>query len=112
MKTLLLAVAALGVSATGALAHGQDHSAHAGHAAPAAAGSVEGTGVVKKIDAKSGSVTIAHDPIKALNWPAMTMPFKMADAKLLDGLQPGQTIMAMFTVNEGEAPTIVSLHTM
>ena len=92
MKTLLLAVAALGVSATGALAHGQDHSAHAGHAAPAAAGSVEGTGVVKKIDAKSGSVTIAHDPIKALNWPAMTMPFKVADKALLAKMKPGAKV--------------------
>ena len=92
MKTLLLAVAALGVSATGALAHGQDHSAHAGHAAPAATGSVEGTGVVKKIDAKSGSVTIAHDPIKALNWPAMTMPFKVADKALLAKMKPGAKV--------------------
>lgn len=92
MKTLLLAVAALGVSATGALAHGQDHSAHAGHAAPAAAGSVEGTGVVKKIDAKSGSVTIAHDPIKALNWPAMTMPFKVADKALLAKMKVGAKV--------------------
>ena len=90
MKTLLLAIAALGVSATGALAHGQDHSEHAGHAAPAAAGSVEGTGVVKKIDAKTGSVTIAHDPIKALNWPAMTMPFKVADKALLAKVAAGE----------------------
>ena len=48
MKTLLLAVAALGVSATGALAHGQDHSAHAGHAAPAAAGSVVPHGIATR----------------------------------------------------------------
>ena len=92
MKTLLLAIAALGVSATGALAHGQDHSEHAGHAAPAAAGSVEGTGVVKKIDAKTGSVTIAHDPIKALNWPAMTMPFKVADKALLAKVKVGAKV--------------------
>lgn len=91
MKTLLLAIAALGVSATGALAHGQDHGEHAGHAAPAA-GSVEGTGVVKKIDAKTGSVTIAHDPIKALNWPAMTMPFKVADKALLAKVKVGAKV--------------------
>lgn len=92
MKTLLLAIAALGVSATGALAHGQDHSEHAGHAATAADGSVEGTGVVKKIDAKTGSVTIAHDPIKALNWPAMTMPFKVADKALLAKVKVGAKV--------------------
>ncbi|MBA4011836.1 MAG: hypothetical protein C0481_08225 [Phenylobacterium sp.] len=89
MKTLLLALAALGVSTTGALAHGADHS---GHAAPAAAGSVEGTGVIKKVDAKTGSVTIAHDPIKALNWPAMTMPFKVADKALLAKVKVGAKV--------------------
>lgn len=92
MKTMLMALAALGVSATGALAHGQDHGDHAGHAAPAAAGTVEGTGVVKKVDAKAGSVTIAHDPIKALNWPAMTMPFKVSDKAMLAQLKTGAKV--------------------
>jgi Cu/Ag efflux protein CusF len=92
MKIMLMALAAFGVSATGALAHGQDHSDHAGHAAPAAAGSIEGTGVVKKIDAKAGSVTIAHDPIKALNWPAMTMPFKVSDKAMLSQLKTGAKV--------------------
>ena len=69
-------------------------------------------GRVVTVDTANQQVTLEHDAVTELNWPAMTMPFKMADAKLLDGLQPGQTIMAMFTTKEGEAPTIVSLHTM
>ena len=68
------------------------------------------SGVIKAW--RDDAVVIAHSPVTELNWPAMTMPFKVADAKLLQGLQPGQTIMAMFTANEGAAPTIVSLHTM
>ena len=44
------------------------------------------TGVVKKVDAKSGAVTLAHDPIKSLNWPAMTMGFTVKDKALLDKL--------------------------
>ena len=67
---------------------------------------------VVAVDVANQQVTLEHDAVTELNWPAMTMPFKVADAKLLQGLQPGQTIMAMFTVNEGAAPTIVSLHTM
>ena len=67
---------------------------------------------VVAVDVANQQVTLEHDAVTELNWPAMTMPFKVADAKLLQGLQPGQTIMAMFTTNEGEAPTIVSLHTM
>jgi Cu(I)/Ag(I) efflux system protein CusF len=88
MKTMLIALAALGVSASGASAHGQDHG---DHAVPAA-GVVEGMGVIKKIDAKSGSVTIAHDPIKALNWPAMTMPFKVADKAMLAKFKAGSKV--------------------
>ncbi|MDD2342330.1 MAG: copper-binding protein [Tolumonas sp.] len=69
-------------------------------------------GRVVAVDAANQQVTLEHDAVTELNWPAMTMPFKVADAKLLQGLQAGQTIMAMFTANEGAAPTIVSLHSM
>jgi Cu(I)/Ag(I) efflux system protein CusF len=37
-------------------------------------------------------VTIAHDPIKALNWPAMTMPFKVADKALLAKVKVGAKV--------------------
>ncbi len=69
-------------------------------------------GRVVVVDTANLQVTLEHDAVTELKWPAMTMPFKVADAKLLESLQPGQSIMAMFTTNEGEAPTIVSLHTM
>ncbi|MCR5879306.1 copper-binding protein [Phenylobacterium sp. J367] len=79
--------------ATPALAqHGEHagHGAHAAHAAPAA--TVQGTGVLKSIDARAGTVTIAHDPIKALNWGAMTMPFKVADPALLKAAASGDKV--------------------
>ncbi|WP_082765261.1 MULTISPECIES: copper-binding protein [unclassified Phenylobacterium] len=84
MKFVLGSLAALALS-TAAVA--QDH---AGHGQPAAA--VTGTGVVKKIDAKAGTVTIDHGPIKALNWGAMIMPFKVSDASLLSGLKVGSKV--------------------
>ncbi|WP_374659254.1 copper-binding protein [Phenylobacterium sp.] len=92
MKSIALALAALAASTASAAAAHPDHDEHAGHAAAPAAGSVEGVGVVKKIDAKAGSVTIAHDPIKALNWPAMTMPFKVADKAVLGKMKPGAKV--------------------
>jgi len=89
MKFILGALAALGLS-TAAVA--QDHAGH-GHGQPAAAAAtVTGTGVVKKLDAKAGTVTIDHGPIKALNWGAMTMPFKLSDASLLSGLKVGSKV--------------------
>ncbi|RXZ45294.1 copper-binding protein [Crenobacter cavernae] len=51
-----------------------------------------GVGMIKKIDAKEGMVVLAHDPIKELNWPAMTMAFKVADAKLLKGAVVGKKV--------------------
>jgi Cu(I)/Ag(I) efflux system protein CusF len=87
VKLVLASLAALALSTT---AVAQDH---AGHGQPsAAAATVTGTGVVKKIDAKAGTVTIDHGPIKALNWGAMTMPFKVSDAGLLKGLKVGAKV--------------------
>lgn len=91
MKFVLGALAAVAMPGA-ALA--QDHGGHAAHGAAAAPAPapVTGAGVVKKIDARGGVVTIDHGPIKALNWGAMTMPFKVADASLLSGLKVGAKV--------------------
>jgi Cu(I)/Ag(I) efflux system protein CusF len=54
------------------------------------------TGVVKKLDSKAGTVTLAHEPVKSLNWPAMTMGFTVKDKALLDNLQPGKKVEIEF----------------
>jgi Cu(I)/Ag(I) efflux system protein CusF len=59
------------------------------------------TGVVKKVDPKAGSVTLAHDPVKSLNWPAMTMGFQVKDKMLLDKLAVGKKIEFEF-VQQGK----------
>ena len=51
-----------------------------------------GVGVVKKVDAAKGVVSLAHEPIKSLDWPAMTMNFSVRDKKALSALKPGQKI--------------------
>lgn len=68
-------------------------------------------GVIKAIDATALQLTLQHNAVQALNWPAMTMPFQVKDAALLKGLKTGQTIDAQFTTEDGQAPTIVSLKT-
>ena len=50
------------------------------------------TGVVKKVDAKAGLVTLAHEPVKTMNWPAMTMGFLVKDKMLLDRLTVGKKV--------------------
>jgi Cu(I)/Ag(I) efflux system protein CusF len=52
----------------------------------------KGTGVITEIDAEDGTVTIKHEPIASLGWPAMTMGFKATPPSLLNGLKVGQKI--------------------
>jgi len=88
MKFTFAAAIAL-AAATPALAQ------HAGHdQAPAAAptaGAIKGTGVVKGVDAKAGTIKIHHGPIAALKWPAMTMDFK-ASPQVLAAAKTGKSV--------------------
>lgn len=51
-----------------------------------------GTGQVAAVDRTGGQVTLAHDPIPVLGWPAMTMGFKVMDVQQLDALKPGDRV--------------------
>ena len=64
--------------------------------ANSAGDTVQGTGVVKGVNAKGGTVTLHHGPIAALKWPAMTMTFK-ASADVLKSAKSGQKVK--FTLN-------------
>lgn len=50
------------------------------------------TGVVKKVDTQAGLVTLAHEPVKTMNWPAMTMGFQVKDKMLFDKLAVGKKV--------------------
>jgi len=50
----------------------------------------QATGVVKNLDVAKGTVTFAHDPVKSLNWPAMSMTFGVKDKAMLDKLAVGK----------------------
>lgn len=56
--------------------------------------------VVKKVDRKAGVVTLAHDPVASLNWPSMTMKFKVKDKTLWNKLGDGKKVDVEF-VKEG-----------
>jgi Cu(I)/Ag(I) efflux system protein CusF len=56
----------------------------------------KGKGTVKSVDAKKGTVNLAHDPIKSMNWPSMTMTFKAKDKAMLEKVKPGATVEFSF----------------
>jgi Cu(I)/Ag(I) efflux system periplasmic protein CusF len=52
----------------------------------------KGSGTVEKIDTAKGTVTLAHGPVKTMNWPAMTMTFNVKDKAMLDKIKPGAKV--------------------
>lgn len=52
----------------------------------------QGTGTIRGIYRAEKSIVITHDPMPSLRMGAMTMPFDVADPKLLDGLKPDQAV--------------------
>jgi Cu(I)/Ag(I) efflux system protein CusF len=53
-------------------------------------------GRVKSVDAKAGTVTLDHEAVKSLNWPAMSMAFKVQDKALMDKLAQGKDVSVEF----------------
>ena len=49
---------------------------------------ISATGVIEAVDMESKKITIKHDPIPAVNWPAMTMRFTLV-ADTQKGMRPG-----------------------
>lgn len=50
---------------------------------------VTGRGIVQSVNGERGLVTISHQPIPGLRWPAMTMTFKVRRPAMLRGLRRG-----------------------
>ncbi|HZC15350.1 MAG TPA: copper-binding protein [Caulobacteraceae bacterium] len=53
---------------------------------------VEIVGVIQAIDADSNRMTIAYEPVEALNWPAGSMPFVVAEPDLFKGVSVGEKV--------------------
>jgi Cu(I)/Ag(I) efflux system protein CusF len=89
MKSIRAVLIAMVLAAPPAPIHAQSAAPH------------QATGTVKKVDPGKGVVTLAHDPVKSLKWPAMTMGFTVKDKALLDKLQPGKKVEFQF-VQQGK----------
>src|SRR5688572_2840228 len=53
-------------------------------------------GTVKSVDAKAGTVTLDHEPVKSMSWPAMTMTFKVQGKAVMDKLSQGKKVDVEF----------------
>lgn len=67
-------------------------TAPTGASAPAAKADALSEGVVRKIDAASGKITLKHGPLANLNMPAMTMVFKVQSPDMFQNVKVGDAV--------------------
>lgn len=56
-----------------------------------AAKMAKGTGVVTALDAAAGTITLNHQAMPEVEWPAMTMTFS-ADPQVIEGVKVGDKV--------------------
>jgi Cu/Ag efflux protein CusF len=88
------------------------HGGHGGHDTGASrvpdagqpdAGRIHTTrGVIDIVDRNGEKLTITHEAIPALNWPAMTMRFGLENPALLEDARPGDKVRFDFRERGGE----------
>ncbi|MCU6667374.1 cation efflux system protein CusF [Enterobacteriaceae bacterium H4N4] len=79
------------------------------HAATQQDPAVSATGEVKLIDMKENKITIAHEPVAALNWPAMTMRFTLTSDTQAQGINAGDKVDFSF-IQQGNLSLLQQIH--
>lgn len=83
----------------------------AGHDMPAmetpAPAAIQVTGKVVSLNPGAGTITLSHDPIPALEWPSMTMGFRVADTEQLQGLKKGDAVEFSLLLDEASDEYVI-----
>jgi Cu(I)/Ag(I) efflux system periplasmic protein CusF len=58
-------------------------------------------GTIKKVKLDQGKISIRHGEIKNLDMPGMSMIFRVADPKMLEGLKPKQKVEFYVVMKNG-----------
>jgi Cu(I)/Ag(I) efflux system membrane fusion protein len=107
-SNLKAAVGGLG----GHSAHGKPAAAATPPTAPAPAPAAvghKGVGTIEAIDPKAGTLSIAHEAVATLKWPAMSMEFKAANAALMTGVKAGDRVTFEFVERQPGEWVVTSL---
>lgn len=112
MKNRLPFIVAMVVTALSPLAAAaQDMAGMPGMSPAAAPAEAQGVGVVKAIDPSKGTITLQHEAIASIRWPAMSMAFKTASPDLLKGVKVGDKVQ--FTVKpHGMDSTVTAIEAL
>lgn len=90
------------------LANNEHHTSHDESAQPGVEENVQATGEIKGIDLTANKISISHDPIPALGWPAMTMRFTAQDLNLITPLHVGDRVEFNF-IQQGNISLLRSI---
>lgn len=98
MLKMIVALMAVAANATYAGVNPDMGNMNMQHDGQAAMQVHKGHGVVNKINAQAGKINISHDPIPGMNWPRMTMDFKVENKADLAAIKPGMKVDFDLTV--------------
>lgn len=70
--------------------------------------SFQAVGIVRKIDPHNGIIIIFHDPVAALKWPSMTMPFAVNNRALFERFKVGEKVEFEF-VRDAKSDVIIGI---
>lgn len=59
---------------------------------PASAGPITSVGTVTAVDTAAGTISLDHEPIAAISWPAMSMQFTAENPAILQGIAVGDRV--------------------
>lgn len=109
MKKYLLLVWACTMLAAPVFAAGQQMDPNMpGMERDAKPADAQGMGIVKAIDTARNTITLKHEAITSIGWPAMTMAFNVASPDLLKAAKVGDKVK--FTLHPaGMASTVTSI---
>lgn len=108
MKTRLPFIIAMTAAVLSSVVAAQDMTNMPGMSHATAPAEGQGVGVVKAIDPTKGTITLQHEAIASIHWPAMTMAFKTASPDLLRSPKVGDKVQ--FTVRpNGMDSTITAI---
>lgn len=75
--------------------------------APAPAGPIAAVGTVTAVDVAAGTISLDHEPIAAIGWPAMSMQFRAENPAILQGVAVGDRVN--FELKSGAETAVVTM---
>lgn len=96
MKRISIIIASALLFGNNGLAQAATHDHHDHTQTEQSANVITSQGVVKKINLDTLKVTITHDPIPSLNWPAMTMRFTASSREQIQSLNVNDKVSFEF----------------